>query len=79
MIYILEWLCVVCSVYILCVNFVQYFVQNLRGVHFVWGEPIYPFGQVHTGLWFTTLHSALGAQGLSTAHGLMHFRFLQDV
>ena len=55
------------------------FWVDLRGVHLVCGEPIYPFGQVHTGLWLTTLQLALGAQGLSTAHGLMHFLFLQDV
>jgi hypothetical protein len=55
------------------------FWVDLRGVHLVWGEPIYPLGQVHTGLWLTTLQLALGAQGLSTAHGLMHFLFLQDV
>ena len=52
---------------------------NLRGKHLVWGEPINPFGQVHTALWLTTLQMALGAQGLSCAHGLMHCLFLQFV
>ena len=53
--------------------------NNLRGLQSVCGEPINPSGHVHNGLWFITLQIALGAQGLSSAHGLIHCRFRQAV
>ena len=45
---------------------------DLRSLQSVVGEPMYPSGQVHLGVWLMTLQMAEGAQGLSTAHGFMH-------
>ena len=53
--------------------------NNLRGLQSVCGEPINPSGHVHNGLWFITRQIALGAQGLSSAHGFIHCRFRQAV
>ncbi len=51
------------------------FFENLRSLQSVVGEPMYPSGQVHLGEWFMTLHIAVGAHGLPTAHGFMHLLF----
>ena len=50
--------------------------ENLRGLQSVWGSPIYPSGHVHFGSCRITLQFAVGAQGFSSAQGLIHFRFL---
>ena len=47
----------------------------LRGLQSVSGDPIYPSGHVHSGLWLITLQIALGAQGFLSAQGLIHFVF----
>jgi len=48
---------------------------DLRSLQSVVGEPMYPSGQVHLGVWLMTLQMAVGAHGLPTAHGLMHCLF----
>lgn len=40
---------------------------------------MYPSGHVQTGSCLTTLQFALGAQGLSSAHGLIHAEFRHAV
>ena len=40
---------------------------------------MYPSGQVHSGSWLITLQIAVGAQGFSSAHGLIHCRFRHAV
>ena len=54
----------------------DYFKGNLRSLQSVVGEPMYPSGQVHLGVWFITLQFAVGAHGLPTAHGFIHWLFL---
>ena len=46
-----------------------------RGLQSVRGDPMYPSGHVHFGLWLITLQIALGAQGFPSAQGLIHFVF----
>ena len=45
----------------------------LRSEHDISGDPIYPSGQVQTGLCLMTLQFALGAQTCGSAHGFTHF------
>jgi hypothetical protein len=49
--------------------------KYLRLLQSVLGDPTYPSGQVQTGLWFTTLQLALGAQRSCEAQGFKHFLF----
>lgn len=49
--------------------------RDLRSLQSVVGEPMYPSGQVHLGVWLITLQMAVGAHGLPTAHGFMHWLF----
>ena len=48
---------------------------NLRGLQSVFGDPMYPSGQVHRATCPMTLQLALGAHAPLMAHGLIQFLF----
>ena len=51
---------------------------HLRSSHLVSGDPMKPSGQAHWAWCLMTRQMALGAQGLSSLHGSMHFRLRHD-
>jgi hypothetical protein len=52
---------------------------SLRNVQLVVGEPMYPSGQEHTGLWLITWQWAVGAQGSWYAQGFIQSLFSHAV
>ena len=68
----LKFKTITCSALIAMIYLV---VSNSRNLQSVVGDPMYPSGHVHIGLWLATLQVAVAAHGSLITHGLMQDLF----